>query len=78
MGQNAHVVLYVLACFGDLLVLQNRLELGYDFVSSEVLALAADRGPWGFAPAIKDVREWLDELKTATPEPTTPETTTKE
>ena len=28
------------------------------------IAFAADRGPWGFAPAIKDVREWLDERKT--------------
>ncbi len=28
------------------------------------IAFVADRGPWGFAPGIKDVREWLDERKT--------------
>ena len=28
------------------------------------VAFASDRGPWGFAPAIKDVREWLEESKT--------------
>ena len=32
------------------------------------IAFAADRGPWGFEPAIKDVRDWLDERKTAEPE----------
>ena len=29
------------------------------------IAFAADRGPWGFEPAIKDVRDWLDERKKA-------------
>ncbi len=28
------------------------------------IALAGDRGPWGFAPGIKDVRKWLEESKT--------------
>lgn len=32
------------------------------------IAFAADRGPWGYAPAIKDVREWLEELRTAASE----------
>jgi len=28
------------------------------------IALASGRGPWGFAPAIKDVRKWLEEMET--------------
>ena len=29
------------------------------------IAFAADRGPWGYAPAIEDVRKWLDKRKSA-------------
>ena len=32
------------------------------------IAFAADRGPWGYAPAIKNVREWLAERKNAAAE----------
>lgn len=32
------------------------------------IAFVADRGPWGFEPAIKDVRVWLDERKAAAPD----------
>ena len=37
------------------------------------IAIAADRGPWGFEPAIKDVRNWLDERRVATQKPATKE-----
>ena len=29
------------------------------------IAFAADQGPWGYAPGINDVREWLEERKSA-------------
>ena len=32
------------------------------------IAFAADRGPWGYAPAIEDVRKWLAERKSAATE----------
>lgn len=33
------------------------------------LAVAADRGPWGFAPALEEVEEWLADFKRSGVEP---------
>ncbi len=37
------------------------------------LAVAGDRGPWGFAPGIKAAKKWLEEFDASGKEPPIPE-----
>ena len=41
------------------------------------IAFVADQGPWGYAPAIKDVRKWFDKRKTAAAKSITKQTDSK-
>ena len=36
------------------------------------LAIAADRGPWGFSPALKEAQQWLREFRETGEEPAIP------